>query len=72
MNDRFTEITCSGDVGDLFQNNRGDSENPTALVFFPITDMKCLFGLIAIPLRFIVRKGTLSHRMTLSHNNIGV
>lgn len=51
MTDRYTELTCSGVVSDLFQNNSGNSENLAATVFLLITE-KCLLGLIAFPLRF--------------------
>lgn len=57
MTDRFTELTCSGVVSDLFQNNSGNSENLAATVFLLITE-KCLLGLIAFPLRFFTREET--------------
>lgn len=61
MTDRFTELTCSGVVGDLLQNNAGDSENLAATVFVLIAEKKCLLGLIAFPLRFLIREGTSPH-----------
>lgn len=57
MTDRFTELTCSGVLGDLFQNNSGDSENLAATVFLLITEKKNLLDLIAFPVRFFIRDG---------------
>lgn len=58
MTDRFTELTGSEVLDDLFQNNSGDSENLAATVFLLITENKCLLGLMAFFLTFFVREGT--------------
>lgn len=59
MTDRFIQLTCSGAVGDLFQNNLSDLENLTATVFFLMTEMKHLLGLIPFHLSIFIREETL-------------